>query len=207
MYGRDGERAMTTGAAGRARFGVAAAACFAAVVYVASPYVALWRVGVALRSHDVALLRSSIDWVTVRDGLKQELTGGTTETGPGTVVAVKAASTVKAADDDELPEFGESFAKTAVSNVVDEDCDAEHVEAMLGSGAHRSEGVLAEVRRSIDWAFFTGPQTFVALLRVSDDPREGPVRVRMVFSRSHGWRVDNVWLPQQMLSPADAHAT
>ena len=198
---------MASGAAGRMKFGVASAACVALMAYMASPYVALWQVSVALRSHNVALLRSSIDWVTVRDGLKQELVGGAPDQGSTTVAAVKTASAVKAADDDELPEFGESFAKTAVSNVVDEDCDAEHVEAMLASGAHRADGVISEARHMVDWAFFTGPQTFVALLRVSDDPREGPVRVRMVFSSSHGWRVDNVWLPQQMLSPSDAHAT
>ena len=171
--------------------------------YAASPYVALWRMSVALRSHDVASLRSEIDWVKVRDGLKRELTSDMPA--PATDPVKPAVAT--AAPDDELPEFGESFAKTAVSNVVDEDCDPEHVEAMFGQSPSHASGVVAQARRMLAWAFFTGPKTFQALLRVSDDPRQAPVRVRMVFTGGSGWRVTGVWLPQRMLSPPDANAT
>ncbi len=175
---------------------VVGAVSLALVAYVASPYVALWRVGNALRSHDVAELRSTIDWTRVRAGLKAELTDD-----PAPVATVKQASA-----QDDLPEFGESFAKSAISNVVDQDCDPEHVNAMFGSRPSGGSGTLAMARRML-WAFFTGPQTFQALLRVSDDPRAEPVRVRMVFSGHHGWRVTNVWLPQTMLNAPESNAT
>ena len=129
------------------------------VAYAASPYVALWRMSVALRSHDVASLRSEIDWSRVRDGLKQELTGALPDADQPTIEAVKPAS-VTTASDDELPEFGESFAKTAVGNVVDEDCDPEHVEAMFGSRPSQPAGIVAQARQMLAWAFFTGPKTF-----------------------------------------------
>ncbi len=195
------------------RYGASAAATLtmcALVVYAASPYVALWRMSVAFRSHDLASLRAEIDWLKVRDGLKDELTGNAPPTAVPTVAttaAVKPASISSTAADDELPEFGESFASAAVSKVVDEDCDPEHVEAMFRAGPPHAGGALDQARRMLAWAFFTGPESFQALLRVSDDPRQPPVRVRMVFTGGHGWQVTNVWLPQDMLAPPDAHAT
>ena len=174
----------------------------AVVFYTVSPYVALWRVSNALRCHDVAALRSTIDWNRVRAGLKAELTG--TE---GSVATVKQASASASAQSDDLPEFGDSFAKNAISNVVDEDCDPEHVGAMLGHGPSHGPSTLAAARRMLAWAFFTGPETFQALVRVSDDPHAEPVRVKMMFS-AHGWRVTDVWLPEAMLdAPAEANAT
>ena len=192
---------------GTARLGVSALASLiaaAAVLYVLSPYVALWRMSVALRSHDVVSLQSEIDWTQVRNGLKQELTSSAPS--PATLKAIRPALSTGEADD-ELPEFGESFANNAMSNVVDEDCDAEHVEAMLGSGPVRAQGLVAEARHKLAWAFFTGPKSFQALVRVSDNPSQAPVRVRMVFTGGRGWRVTSVWLPRQMLSTPDANAT
>jgi hypothetical protein len=179
-------------------------ACVLLMAYAASPYVALWRVGVALRSHDVSSLRAEIDWNGVRNGLKAEL-GGDPSPLPTTTVAVKTASSTAA--DDDLPDFGESFAKTAVSNVVDEDCDAEHIGAMLAGDPARGGSMIAQARRMVAWAFFTGPKNFQAFLRVGGDPHEAPVKVQMRFSPSHGWRIENVWLPQTMLSSPDAKAT
>ncbi len=174
-----------------------------AVSYALSPYVALWRVSVALRSHNLAALRADVDWGQVRDGLKLELTGGAQPT----VQALKTAMATSSTSDDELPDFGDSFAKTAVSNVVDEDCDAEHVEAMLGHGAVPRGSLIEQAKHMVTWAFFTGPESFQAMVRVGVDPHEAPVRVEMVFTRHHGWRVTSVWLPTQMLSTPEANAT
>ncbi len=190
-----------------ARYGVSVALVIAtfAVVYAVSPYVALWRMSVAFRAHDLVSLRADIDWAGVRNGLKQELSSAVGAPA-ATTRAVKPASLSTSADSDELPEFGASFAKTAVSNVVDEDCDPEHVEAMFGTGPSHSSTTIGQARRMLAWAFFTGPKSFQALLRVSDDPRQPPVRVRMVFG-GRGWQVTNVWLPQRMLASPDANAT
>lgn len=201
--------------------------------YMASPYVALWQIGQALRSNDVRELRAAVDWSGVRAGLKEEIEASLADAPPvaqavasrsGTPAAsmpvlapqaamarvggsVPAASrpvdTASAADD--LPEFGDSFATTAVSQSVDQDCTPEKLAGMLGAKPDHSS-TLAEARRAITWAFFTGPRRFEALV----NPGAGashPVRVQMAFSRRHGWKVTRVWLPPEMLDQGGQERT
>ncbi len=172
--------------------------------YAASPYVALWRLGQALRCHDQATLARSVDWTQVRSGLKVEIadavdhgTVGGVEPAGGASATVKQASLRASADD--LPGFGDSFASDAVSNAVDEDVNPANVGSMFGQNGPSHMSVLAEARSALGSAFFTGLQHFEVRLHTGRDPHDAPVRVRMAFSARHGWRVISVWLPQAML--------
>lgn len=179
--------------------------------YLVSPYVALYRLSAALQSRDCGALRVAIDWGRVRESLAAEIAG---EPAPAlaapSVAAVRQAAAISASDD--LPDFGDSFATTAMGNALSSDITPESVAAMLRDHpvtmVNTGGSLLAEARQAIDWAFFSGPRSFDVWLRPNQDPHEAPVRVHMAFTRQHGWRVIGVWLPQDLLAGNEAtHST
>ncbi len=199
---------MITRASSRSLF-VLAVPLVVACSYLVSPYVALYRLSAALQSRDCNTLRVAIDWGRVRESLQQEIAGAPVPvpaaSEPG-IPAVKQALATTASDD--LPDFGDSFATTAVGNALSSDITPESVAAMLHDHpvtmVNTGGSLLAEARQAVDWAFFSGPRSFDVWLRPSQDPHEAPVRVHMAFTRQHGWRVIGVWLPQDLLAGGDA---
>ncbi|GAN59347.1 DUF2939 domain-containing protein [Acetobacter cibinongensis] len=73
-------------------------------LYLASPFAALWSISSSIQSHDMKTLGSAINWGLLDASIKQQALSG--------MHLLQPAS-------DELPEFGSSFASTAVSNAVD----------------------------------------------------------------------------------------
>ncbi len=179
-----------------------------AASYLASPYVALYRLSAALQARDCNTLRVAIDWNRVRASLQEELTGDSPAPAPSAesgIATVRQASATTASDD--LPDFGESFASTATTNALASDITPESIAAMMRDHpvtmVNTGASLLAEARQAIDWAFFSGPRSFEVWVRPTQDPHEAPVRVHMAFTRQHGWRVIGVWLPQDLLSGGD----
>ena len=170
----------------------------ALLFYALSPVATLLSVANGLRHEDVATLRGALDWHAVRLGLKADLGGG--------LPVSLASAKVPAAADDELPGFGESFASTLVSHVVDDEVTPERMMAMLsGSGAGATgqgdAGALASVRSvlgRVERVAFLGPARFEAAIRLSDDPSAQPVCVSMRLERWQ-WKITQIHLPERML--------
>lgn len=166
-------------------------------LYAASPFVTLWSVASALQNHDVGTVQGALDWRTVRSGLKDDL-------GPDASVSL-ASSTHVAPAQDELPDFGNSFAKTIVSHVVDDVITPEHLVAMLvhaepsKQAAHGTgSGVLSMLAR-VDHVSFIGPNQFEAAVRLDDDPKAAPVTVSMRIKKWQ-WKITRIQMPEQFLS-------
>ncbi|NPD68529.1 DUF2939 domain-containing protein [Lichenicola cladoniae] len=166
-------------------------------LYAASPFVTLWSVASALQNHDVTTVQGALDWRTVRSGLKSDL-------GPGATVSL-ASSTHVAAAQDELPDFGTSFATTIVSHVVDDVITPEHLVAMLvhagpaDRAAHATgSGALSMLGR-VDHVRFIGPSQFEASVRLDDDPKSVPVTVSMRIEKWQ-WKITRIQMPDQFLS-------
>lgn len=79
----------------------ASAAAFG--LYLASPFVTLWSIGSALQAHDLKTLGQAINWSELDASIKHQTLSG---------LHLTQVS-------DDLPDFGSSFATTAVSNAVD----------------------------------------------------------------------------------------
>ena len=183
----------------RHRASAVSATCLALALlfYALSPVATLLSVANGLRHEDVAALRGALDWHAVRLGLKADFGGG---------LPVSLASAKVSAADDELPGFGESFANTLVSHVVDDEVTPERMMAMLsrsGAGAtgQANAGALAAVRAVLDRVervAFLGPARFEASIRMSDDPSAQPVCVSMRLERWQ-WKITEIHLPEQML--------
>lgn len=166
-------------------------------LYAASPFVTLWSVASALQNHDVDTIQGALDWRTVRTGLKNDL-------GPDASVRLASTSRVAPAED-ELPDFGNSFAKTIVSHVVDDVITPEHLVAMLvhaEPAKHTVDGAgsnaLAMLSR-VDHVRFIGANRFEASVRLNDDPKAVPVTVSMRIEKWQ-WKITRIQMPEQFLS-------
>lgn len=174
----------------------------ALVSYAASPLVTLWSMSSALQHDDVDTIRASLDWSTVRSGLKADL-------GPEAPVSLASAQAAAPAED-ELPAFGESFATTIVSHVIDDVVTPEHLVAMLSqAGAARPaarasaqpdafDRVRALLAR-VQHLGFVGPGRFQAAVRLADDPDAPPVLVSLAVKKWQ-WKVTRIHVPDQLLT-------
>jgi Protein of unknown function (DUF2939) len=137
-------------------------------VYAASPYVALYRLGEALRAGDVDAVHDAVDWNSVRTGLK---------------TSEPATRTTQVTTRDELPAFGASFVKGVVNHMVDKVVTPESMCASMQDDA-------AGVGR-IGWAFFDGPRSFTAQIYESNG-----AAMRVHLTLEHGrWKVTRVDMP------------
>lgn len=72
-------------------------------LYLASPFVTLWSIGSAIQTHDMTALGQVINWSELDASIKHQTLSG---------LHLEQVS-------NDLPDFGSSFATTAVSNAVD----------------------------------------------------------------------------------------
>ena len=162
-----------------------------AALYVASPYIALWRLGAALRGGDAGFLASHVDWDAVRADMVQQVDNeirGVTEP-------------VAATADDELPGFGNGFVRGIAHRVVDRGLQPAAVqEALRRLAVSGSGGGQAALR----WAFFDGPDSFVVAVAMARDGVWQEVRVHLRLSGTV-WRVTGVKAPAQLLAGLVAH--
>nr|WP_298794616.1 DUF2939 domain-containing protein [uncultured Acetobacter sp.] len=72
-------------------------------LYLASPFMTLWAIGSSIRAHDMTSLGQLINWSELDASIKHQTLSG---------LHLEQVS-------DDLPDFGSSFATSAVSNAVD----------------------------------------------------------------------------------------
>lgn len=162
-----------------ARCVCAGAMATAGMLYLASPYVALWSMHAALKRHDDAALRASLNWELVRAGLKDGL---------GLNAPVQQGS-----QQDELPGFGESFATNIASGMIDDEITPERLDSMI-SGPALQDHALARLPRGV----FTGPTRFHVAIRMTGE--RTPIEITLHLEKWR-WKVTRITLPEDMLAP------
>lgn len=155
------------------------------VTYAVYPYVALYRLGQAIRSGDAASLETMVDWDSVREGIKED-------------ICDLVIDQPQARVDAPLPPFGAGFVRGITANVVDRRVTPEALVAAAQEpdAADATHGAAVQV----SWAFFAGPSAFVVDLSA---PGQGtPIRLQMDL-RNGAWHVTRVWLPPDLLGQAN----
>ncbi|AQS87823.1 hypothetical protein NCH01_08700 [Neoasaia chiangmaiensis] len=155
-------------------------AFFLAVIcaYALSPFMALWSIDGALKSHDANTLATHIDWSALTDSLKQQ-----------TISAINGP----AAAADDLPDFGSSFATSAVSHAIDTRLTTDSLLTMATQ-------MMPAGQQPASWrdlwskfsARFVGLTGFEA--RLASRPGQAPTTVHMKFEHWH-WKVTRLELP------------
>ena len=161
----------------RARRIAVASLAASGLMFAISPYTALWSAGYAVSHHDRAALRGTLDWQQVRLSLKHTL---------GLQSPVQ-----QIAQQDELPDFGESFATNVASGMIDDEITPERLDGMLSRipATSRAGGM--------PHGHFTGPASFVASIPVAGSP---PMQVSMRIEKWH-WKITAIDLPPALLAP------
>ncbi|MFT8782372.1 DUF2939 domain-containing protein [Acetobacter syzygii] len=174
----------------------AAAASFG--LYLASPFVTLWSAASDLQHHDATALGRMINWGSLDASLKRQ-------TLAGLHLNVQPAA-------DELPEFGSSFASTAVSNAVDTTVN----QANLGTLIDEAMPANAPAAQATAPSFaslatrasvhFNRLDQFVMELPLPGHERETPLRVELRI-QGWNWKITNVELPMRREPVMQASAT
>jgi hypothetical protein len=183
------------------RFALVAFACLAvlAATYAASPFISLYQMVRAMRHHDMRTLTASIDWDSVRDGLKQDIADGIA----GQPVEQVNDSTAKPGQDDDLPPFGASFVSNMAGNVVDRTVTPEHLAETINAidAAHA-----ALPKPGIGAVWFGGPSCLMVSMPAG--PHEPAIRLELDLVASGlnlRWKITRAWLPEQMLERSETH--
>jgi hypothetical protein len=166
--------------------------------YLAWPYVALYRVGNALRQGDVQALTTGVAWDSVREGLKEDIADQVTTASDG-----KTSATM-----DKLPPFGSGFMTSMADKLVDQTVTPQHLAESVT--AIRMAGVRGS-RPELRSAWFTSPTRLEASFRLPcEKPNMPPVRVQIELVSSGWslqWRVTRAWIPMVVLQQLQTSAS
>jgi len=142
------------------------------LVYMASPYAALWRLDRAVRDQDPAALAALVHLEGIRGEIKQKLN--------------KDADSTIGALSDPFIRWLEEGIKATGSDAVDRLVTLDWVaQRLLEPAAEARGGFLGEV----SYAFFDAPDGF--RVRIGSEP-ENPVHLRLRLSGLH-WRVAAIY--------------
>ena len=151
-------------------------------IYVAYPYVTLYRLDMALRSGDVTTLQMLVDWPAVREGITEDICD----------LVIDQSAESKAGS--ELPPFGTGFVRGITTNRVTERVIPQAFVALAGEPLAGETKDRAAI--SVHWAFFDGPTQFSVHLHTSR--KVPPTRLQMEL-RNGLWKITRIWLPLEML--------
>jgi hypothetical protein len=185
------------------------------LAYIASPYIALYRLDRAVRTGDAEYINAHVDWSSLRDGVVSQI--GEAITGETSGAAAPAH------DPSELPAFGSGFVHSFATHMVDKVMERDAMmsrirqyafaraavpaEAIAGDGdSHPAEPVPASLavppmHQSLRWACFDGPMSFNVMLNLGA-PGTQPVRLEMRLVDGV-WEVTNARVPPALLMTAD----
>jgi hypothetical protein len=161
-----------------------------AAMYVAYPYVTLYRLANAVAAGDSQSLATLVSWDAVRDGVKEDICDAVTE--------IPAATATK---EGTLPPFGYSFVRGVAANAVDANITPEAIASPTKSpftAAAEATGM------HLNWAFFDGWRQFdVAVGMPGPISPDNELRLQMNFKYGR-WVVTRAWLPTNMLMGANS---
>ena len=173
----------------RARWPILAAFVVLGAGYLGYPYATLYWIDTAVRRADADTLRTLVDWYSVREGLKEDISD----------MVFEVPSDARPSN--ELAPFGQSFVRGMTGNVVDRTVTPETLLSLThASGTHAARHTVYGDAR-VTWAFFNNPTEFSVTVR-SDGCAE-PIRAVLEL-RHLRWRVRRVWLPSELLERVPA---
>ncbi|MBS0642991.1 MAG: DUF2939 domain-containing protein [Proteobacteria bacterium] len=166
----------------RARWPLLATVVTASLVYLAYPYVTLYRLGTAVQTADARTLEKLVDWHSVREGIKEDIADLVIDSGP--------------AAPGKLPAFGAGFVRGIASTAIDKAVTPQAIAAASTTPRAASSPATAMSGVRVNWAFFESPTSFTVELQ--PQALQDPIRMQLDL-RGASWQVRRVWLPEAML--------
>ncbi|MDI2091055.1 DUF2939 domain-containing protein [Commensalibacter oyaizuii] len=158
--------------------------------YMIYPYVTLWSISKSLQTHNTQALLTYLDWRSVKENLQKDIT---------TIAQTPPPS------QDELPEFGDSFANTAISNVVEESITPKQLEKMVhyfikpslaGQGSFDLQSAMQAFAST--HIHFSSPTTLQASITLPQENASSPVEITMKFEKWQ-WKITSFHVSKPLM--------
>lgn len=145
-------------------------------LYITYPYMTLWSISKAMQTHDTKKLLTYLDWKAIKVNLQTDLSH-----------SIQSTPTAN----DELPDFGNSFATTAISNAVDLHVTPENltrfINRMKEDTAQKHSSMMAALVQSFmdTHIHFMSPTSLQAKVIIPGEQKDDPIQMTM---RLQHWR-------------------
>lgn len=139
-------------------------------LYITYPYMTLWSISKAMQTHDTKQLLTYLDWQAIKTNLQTDLAH-----------SIQNAPT----PNDELPDFGNSFATTAISNAVDIHLTPEALTQFINQikedSSQRHSSVMGTLLQSFmdTHIHFTSLTSLQAKVIIPGEQKEDPIQMTM----------------------------
>lgn len=147
--------------------------------YISYPYMTLWSITKAIETHNTKKLLTYLDWNSIKGNLQTDLTN-----------AIQNAPT----PEDELPDFGNSFAITAVSNAVDNNLTPDNLAQFINQIKQDSSLQQMSALRVLLQSFmtthihFTSLTTLSAIVVIPNEEKEDSIQMTLEL-KNWRWKV------------------
>lgn len=161
-------------------------------IYIAYPYLTLWSISKAIQTHDTKYLTNSLNWHSIQDHLKNYLT--------------KDFHNPSTDSQDELPDFGTSFATEAVSNAINHHINNDSLHVLLdyisppslpASSPLKNKKNALQIYMS-SHIYFSSPFTMHASITIPGEDIP-PLKLTLKLQKWH-WKITNISLPDQIIT-------
>ncbi|CAI3944343.1 DUF2939 domain-containing protein [Commensalibacter papalotli (ex Botero et al. 2024)] len=145
-------------------------------LYIAYPYMTLWSITKAIETHDTKKLLTYLDWHSIKNNLQTDL--------------AKAIQNIPSSEDD-LPDFGNSFAVTAVSNAVDHNLTPDNLTKFINRIKQDASRQNISTARALLQSFmatqirFLSPTSLRAVIVIPGEAKDDPIQMTL---RLEDWK-------------------
>lgn len=148
-------------------------------LYIAYPYMTLWSITKAIETHDTKKLLTYLDWQSIKKNLQTDLAQAIQNTPPS---------------EDDLPDFGNSFAVTAVSNAIDHNLTPDNLTIFINQIKQDTSLQNVSTARALIQSFmathirFLSPTSLRAVIVIPGEAKEDPIQMTLQL-KNWKWKV------------------
>lgn len=156
-------------------------------LYIAYPYMTLWSITKAIETHNTEKLLMYLDWKSIKKNLQTDLAQAIQDAPP---------------PEDELPDFGNSFAITAISNAVDHNLTPDNLTKFINQIKHDTSLQNLSMAQAILQSFmathirFLSPTTLRATVIIPDEQQNDPIQMTLQLKKWR-WKVTSFKFSEQ----------
>lgn len=159
--------------------------------YFTYPYVTLWSITAAVQTHNTQKFLSCMDWTLVKNNLRHDL--------------IQAIMDNPATSQNELPQFGDSFAISAINNTIDASLTPHRLENLLVSFHTNKKKIntfqfkeIVEVLLKTQ-VTFKSPIKIRATFQSSQNEMNPPLQITMKLKK-WSWKITSIQFSKQYVS-------
>lgn len=156
-------------------------------LYISYPYMTLWSITKAIETHNTEKLLTYLDWKSIKKNLQINFAQAIQNTPPS---------------EDDLPDFGNSFAITAVSNAIDHNLTPDNLTKFINQIKQNTTLQDMPLAQTILQSFmathiqFLSPTTLRATVIIPNEQQDDPIQMTLQLKKWK-WKVTSFKFSEQ----------